>query len=120
MKIIISEEQMTQAQIKMSEMVNKYGLEEVSEMTGIEPTKLIEMGLIVKYNGDLDFRWTDIKNLGELRYIDGSLCLYKTKVKELGNLEYIGGDFIIMASPLSKLSDEKIRSQVEIKGEILR
>ncbi len=111
---------MTRAQKKMDEMVNKYGLGGVAEMMGVESTKLIEMGLIVKYSDHLDLAWSKIKSLGDLRYVDGTLSLYKTKVKELGNLEYIGGDFIIMASPLSKLSDEEIRSQVEIKGEILR
>jgi hypothetical protein len=145
MKIIINESQyriLKESKNKKAilAIIDQMGLYGASEFLGIPIYELIEMGVVEKYNGDLVFEltdiknlgelrhvdgnlnlsWTDIKNLGELRHVGGSLFLYKTKVKKLGNLKYVGEDLIIIATPLSKLSDEKIRSKVEIKGKIYR
>jgi hypothetical protein len=69
----------------------------------------------------LDLDYTKIKSLGNLEYVGGNLYLgYCKKLKSFGELKYVGGNLFIDNSPLLKLSDEEIRSQVEIKGKIYR
>jgi len=76
---------------------------------------------VVEVEGYLDLNYTNIKSLGNLEYVGGNLYLaHCRKIKSLGNLKYVGGNLFIDSSPLVKLSDEVIRSQVEIKGEIIR
>jgi hypothetical protein len=160
MKIIISEEQMTQAQIKMSEIVNKYGLDDAAKLVGIEPYELIEMGLIVTYpysiliwdkpikslgnlrhvdgtlyledtnikslgklesvDGSLKVKYSPLESLGELRTVGGDLILIATDITDFGKLESVGGDLDIRATPLAKLQERKIRSMINVKGEIYK
>jgi hypothetical protein len=132
MKIIISQDQID----KMKSIIDKVGIESL----GIDSYRLVEMGFIQKYDGSLNLRDTPIKSLGNLEYVGKTLVLINTNVSDLGNLEYvgisldlfntnvsdfgnlkyIGGNLYIKNSPIDKLSDEEIRSQVEIKGKIYR
>jgi hypothetical protein len=152
MKVIISEEHIN----KLKSLIEKYGIDSL----GIEPHRLIEMGVVEHYDGDLDLRDTPIKSLGnltsikndlnltgtpieslgKLKSVGGYLNLYKSKIKSLGNLEevgdsldlektkikslgnlvYVGKNLFIMNTPKLHMSDEEIRSQIEIKGEIYR
>jgi len=69
----------------------------------------------------LDLNYTNIKSLGNLEYVNGNLFLiYCKKLESLGKLKYVGRNLFIHGSLLVKLSDKEIRSQVEIKGEIIR
>lgn len=160
MKIIITEEQMNMAQIKMSDLVNKYGLDDAAKMMGIEPYQLIEMGLLVTYPYSILIWDRPIKSLGNLRHVDGKLYLEDTSVKSLGKLESVtdslivkhspleslgelrtvggdlrliatdiedfgklesvGGDLDIRATPLARLQERKIRSMINVKGEIYK
>ena len=62
-----------------------------------------------------------IESLDKLKYVGGSLILTRCKrLESFGELKYVGGDLNIGLTPLAKLSDEKIRNQIEIKGEIYR
>jgi hypothetical protein len=132
MKVIISQEQID----KLKSLIDKVGIDSL----GIEPYKLIEMGLIESYDGSLDLYSSPIKSLGNLKYVGGYLYLSGTQIKSLGNLEkvggyldlqntpieslgelkYVGGYLNLEDCPLSELSDEEIRSQIEIKGKIYR
>jgi hypothetical protein len=76
---------------------------------------------VVEVERYLDLNYTKIKSLGNLEYVGGNLYLgYCKKLKSFGGLKYVGGNLFIDNSPLLKLSDEAIRSQVEIKGKIYR
>jgi hypothetical protein len=76
---------------------------------------------VVEVERYLDLNYTKIKSLGNLKYVGGNLYLgYCKKLKSFGELKYVGGNLFIDNSPLLKLSDEEIRSQVEIKGKIYR
>ena len=76
---------------------------------------------VVEVERYLDLNYTKIKSLGNLEYVGGNLYLgYCKKLKSFGGLKYVGGNLFIDNSPLLKLSDEEIRSQVEIKGKIYR
>jgi hypothetical protein len=76
---------------------------------------------VVEVERYLDLDYTKIKSLGNLKYVGGNLYLgYCKKLKSFGELKYVGGNLFIDNSPLLKLSDEEIRSQVEIKGKIYR
>ncbi len=139
MKVKVSQEQID----KMKKLIEKVGIDSL----GIEPYKIIEMGVVESYDGDLDLKLTPIKSLGKLKYVGGYLDLSGTQIKSLGDLEEVGGNFPfggslklyncevlssfgklkkvggllnLIGCPLSKLSDEEIRSQVEIKGKIYR
>jgi hypothetical protein len=76
---------------------------------------------VVEVERYLDLNYTKIKSLGNLKYVGGNLYLgYCKKLKSFGELKYVGGNLFIDNSPLLKLSDEEIKSQVEIKGKIYR
>jgi hypothetical protein len=160
MKIIISEEQMDMAQSKMTELVNKYGLDDVAKMMSIEPYEILEKGLLETYQYSILIWDKPIKSLGNLRHVDGKLYLEDTSVKSLGKLEsvtsslivkyspleslgelrtvggdlrliatdiedfgkleFVGGDLDIRATPLAGLQERKIRSMINVKGEIYK
>ena len=128
-------------------LIEDKGLYGASEFLGVPTYELIEMGVVEHYEGDLDLKLTPIKSLGNLKYVGGYLDLSGTQIKSLGDLEEVGGNFPFGGSlrlynceelssfgelkkiggllnlincPLSELSDEEIRSQVEIKGKIYR
>ena len=105
-------------------------LQEYLNMIGNPPYKLI---------GDLDLYGSDIKSLENLQSVGGWLYLRETNIKSLGNLQHVGGDLILRysnikylgnlqsvggylnltATPLSeKTTEEEIRKQVDVKGDI--
>ena len=67
--------------------------------------------------GNLNLTSCPIESLGNLTSVGGSLVLLYTQIESLGNLTSVGGDLIY--TPLSKtISEEDIRSKVNIKGNI--
>ena len=69
--------------------------------------------------GDLDLRKTSIKTLGNLTSVGGHLDLYDTPIESLGKLKSVGGHLDLKRTPISKnYTEEEIRSQVDIKGEL--
>jgi hypothetical protein len=106
-----------------------------------------DLQLFLKHRGnppyeitdDLDLRYSDIKDLGNLTSVGGHLFLYRSKLEDLGNLISVGGDLDLSYSeiedlgnltsvgdylylgktPLSKKYTKKeIRSMIEIGGYI--
>jgi hypothetical protein len=160
MKIIISEEQMDMAQSKMTELVNKFGLDEVAKMMSIEPYEIIEKGLLETYQysiliwdkpikslgnlrhvdgtlyledtsvkslgklesveGSLKVKYSPLESLGELRTVGGDLRLIATDIEDFGKLEFVGGDLDLSGTPLAGLQEKKIRSMINVKGEIYK
>ena len=132
MKVKVNQEQID----KLKSLIDRHGIDSL----GVEPYKLIEMGFIQRYDGDLILEnkpikslgnlayvrdslflaGTPIKSLGYLKYVGDYLDLINTDIKTLGNLAYVGGHLFIKGNPLAELSDEEIRSQIEIKGKIYR
>jgi hypothetical protein len=113
MKVIISQEQID----KMKSLIDKVGIDSL----GIEPYRLIEMGVVEHYDGDLYLDNVPIKSLGELEYVGGALTIINCKqLSSFGKLRSVGGILFIRNCPLAELSDEEIRSQIEIKGSIYR
>jgi hypothetical protein len=95
-----------------------YGDLNLSESDVDDIEKILNEVVIV--TGYLSLGVTSITSLGNLISVGDFLDLENTKIKRLGKLKYVGGDLYIITCPLSKLSDEEIRSQVEIKGKIYR
>jgi len=65
----------------------------------------------------------NLQSLGELRSVDGGwLDLYGCEnLESLGELRNVGGDLFLHGTPIAKtMTDEEIRNQVDIKGEIYR
>ena len=111
MKIIISDNQIE----KLKKVIDKLGIDKL----GIEPYKLIEMGLVKSLPDNLHLRDTPIKSLGKLKSVGGDLVLENTQIKSFGRLKSVEGN-LYLKNPLSNLSNEEIRSQVEINGKIFR
>jgi hypothetical protein len=79
------------------------------------------LGSLEEVGGYLNLFNTPIKDLGNrLIYVGENLFLPFSKVESLGSLKYVGGYLYLRDTPLAELSDEEIRSQVEIKGDIIR
>jgi hypothetical protein len=95
-----------------------YGDLTLSQLDVEDIEKILNEVVIV--TGYLSLGVTSITSLGNLISVGDSLDLENTKIKRLGKLKYVGGDLYIITCPLSKLSDEEIRNQVEIKGKIYR
>ena len=92
MKVIISQEQID----KMKSLIDKVGIDSL----GIEPYRLIEMGVVEHYDGDL--------------YLDN------VPIKSLGELEYVGGILSISGSPLVKDYDKLRETNPQIWKKIKR
>jgi hypothetical protein len=105
-KVIISQEQID----KMKKLIDRHGIDSL----GIEPYKLIEMGVVEHYEGDLDLKLTPIKSLGNLKYVGGYLDLSGTQIKSLGDLEEVGGNFPFKGS-LRLYNCEELSSFGELK-----
>jgi len=93
---------------------------EVDSDLDLKETRIKSLGNLEYVVGNLDLEETPIKSLGNLEYVGGYLDLKDTIINDFGNLKYVGGNLKISHCPLSELSDEEIRSQVEIKGVIIR
>ena len=97
MKIIISDKQIE----RLKKLIDKLGINNL----GIEPYKLIEMGLVKSLSDDLDLRNTPIKSLGNLEYVGGSLYLENSSIEDLGNLKHVGGNLELQNTPIKSLGN---------------
>ena len=63
----------------------------------------------------------DIKSLGSLKKVGGSLVLKGcNNLESFGDLEEVGGDLNISMTKLVKFSDEEIRKKIKVGGKIKR
>jgi len=103
-------------------------------------TSVESLGNIKSVGGTLDLRHTPIESLGNLTTVEGSLFLYDAKfIKSLGNLTSVGGTLYLRRTPIKSLgkltsvggdldlydtpisenyTEEEIRSQIDIKGNL--
>jgi hypothetical protein len=82
-------------------------------------TPIESLGNLISVGGDLDLGETPIKSLGNLTSVGGYLDLRNTPIKSLGNLTSVGGSLGLTYTPISKkYTEEEIRSQVEVKGNL--
>jgi hypothetical protein len=95
-------------------------LEEVGGYLDLRKTPIKSLGKLRKVGDSLNLGKSEIEDLGELNFVGESLALYGTPIKSLGNLVYVGYDLFIMDTPKLHMSDEEIRSQVEIKKRIYK
>ena len=77
------------------------------------------LGDLQSVGGSLNLHGAKVKSLGDLQSVGSFLDLRDSKIKSLGNLKFVGSDFGLENTPLSKTTtEEEIRSQVEVGGEI--
>jgi hypothetical protein len=103
----------------MQKFLNKKGnpLYSVDGDLDLRGTDISSLGSLTSVSGCLDLSYTDISSLGNLTSVGSYLDLRGTNISSLGNLVSVDGDLYLRNTPLSeKMSEEKIRSQVEIKG----
>jgi hypothetical protein len=93
---------------------------EVDSDLDLKETRIKSLGNLEYVVGNLDLEETPIKSLGNLEYVGGRLDLTNTTINDFGNLKYVGDNLRVSDCPLDELSDNEIRSQVEIKGVIIR
>lgn len=78
------------------------------------------IGSLFSLTGKLDLSRTNTKTLGTLQIVGGDLDLRDTPIESLGNLKSVGGNLIIVNTPALNLTKKEIRTQVYIKGSIIR
>jgi hypothetical protein len=82
-------------------------------------TEIESLGNLTSVGGYLYLYGTEIKSLGNLTSVGGSLDLFGTEIESLGNLTSVGGYLYLSETPLSReYSEEKIRSMVEVGGQV--
>jgi hypothetical protein len=82
-------------------------------------TKIESLGNLTSVGGYLYLYGTEIKSLGNLTSVGGGLYLFRSKTESLGNLTSVEGDLDLSETPLSReYSEEKIRSMVEVGGQV--
>ena len=82
-------------------------------------TPIKSLGNLTSVGGGLDLRNTPIESLGNLTSVGGYLFLSATPIKSLGNLTTVGGSLFLRRTPISyEYTEEEIRSQVKVEGDI--
>ena len=77
------------------------------------------LGNLQSVGGYLDLRLSKIESLGNLQSVGGDLDLFNTNIESLGNLQSVDGYLKLKYTPLSeKTTEEEIRNQVEVDGNI--
>ena len=66
---------------------------------------IINLGNLVRVDGDLDLAETQIESLGNLEYVGGHLFLWKTPIESLGNLEYVGDYLNLYGTTIKSLKN---------------
>jgi hypothetical protein len=132
MKVIISQKQID----KLKSLIDKVGIDSL----GIEPYKLIEMGVVEHYHrslplnrtpieslgsleevgGYLDLSHTQITSLGDLEEVDGDLYLNNTSIESFGKLKSVEGYLYLRNTPISRtMSKYDIKKKIKVRGDIL-
>jgi len=82
-------------------------------------TPIESLGKLTSVGGNLDLDYSSIESLGNLTSVGGYLDLRYTPIKSLGKLKSVGGHLELRRTSLSeKYTEEEIRNQVEVKGDI--
>ena len=66
---------------------------------------IINLGNLVRVDGDLDLIGSQIESLGNLEYVSGNLNLHHSSIQSLGNLEYVGGALNIFDTTIKSLGN---------------
>ena len=66
---------------------------------------IIDLGNLVRVDGNLGLYYSSIESLGNLEYVGGYFDLNKTPIESLGNLEYVGGDLDLRFTPIKSLGN---------------
>ena len=94
-------------------------LESVGGHLDLAYSQIKTLGNLESVGVHLDLYNTQIESLGNLKSVGGDLYLRSTPIKSLGNLESVGGDLDLKNTPLSDATtEEEIRKQITVKGEI--
>lgn len=68
-------------------------------------------------NRSLDFDDTNVKSLGNLRSVDGTVYIRRTEITSLGNLERVRGFLDISFSKITSLGNlKRINVSIDIRG----
>jgi len=80
---------------------------------------VIELNYLVRVEGRLNSRYSQIKSLPMLSYVGGWLDLSYTSIKSLPMLSYVGGYLDLFNTPLSRTTNrEELRKQINVKENI--
>jgi len=94
-------------------------LTSVGDELDLEDTTIESLGKLTSVDGSLSLSYTPIKSLENVVSVGGSLYLTHSSIESLGNLTTVGGNLYLEDTPISeKYTEEEIRSQVEVNGDI--
>jgi hypothetical protein len=86
---------------------------------GLIGVPIESLGNLKSVGGDLFLSYSKIKSLGNITSVGGNLYLTYSKIESLGNLTSVGGYLDLRYTPISKkYTEEEIRSQVKVEGDI--
>ena len=68
-------------------------------------TNIIDLGSLVRVDGNLYLQKTTIISLGNLEYVVGNLFLNETTIESLGNLKFVGGTLNLIRSSIKSLGN---------------
>jgi len=94
-------------------------LESVGGYFNLKNSYINSLGNLKSVGGNFDARTYRLKSLGKLETVGGYLFIDDTNIDSLGNLKYVGAEIDLKYTPLArKITEDEIRSQVEVGGYI--
>ena len=78
---------------------------------------IIDLGNLVRVDGDLYLNYTPIESLGNLVRVEDNLAVNRTPIKSLGNLQYVGGYLDLESTPIKTLNNlEYVGGELNLIG----
>ena len=68
---------------------------------------IIDLGNLVRVDGDLYLNYTPIESLGNLVRVEDNLAVTRTPIESLGNLQYVGTYLNLRFTPIESLGNLK-------------
>jgi hypothetical protein len=101
--------------------LRKYSMDDfsVDYTFDYEVDKPFGLEYLVRVNGFLYLRDSEVTDLSNLKYVERYLNINNTKIDRLPELEYVGAGISMRKTPLAqRMSEDEIKNNIEVKGEI--
>lgn len=103
--------------------LRKYSMDDfsVDYTFDYEVDKPFGLEYLVRVNGFLYLRDSEVTDLSNLKYVERYLNINNTKIDRLPELEYVGAGISMRKTPLAqRMSEDEIKNNIEVKGVIIK
>ena len=103
--------------------LRKYSMDDfsVDYTFDYEVDKPFGLEYLVRVNGFLHLRDSEVTDLSNLKYVERYLNINNTKIDRLPELEYVGAGISMRKTPLAqRMSEDEIKNNIEVKGVIIK